>query len=144
MHPNESGLKVAVVENGVVHLRKIAVVRDLGREVEINSGIKRGDHPAVDLADRSKVGTRPRYRHPDPAPDAAPAALGTPILKRYLMVRPIFPAYVFPERPTALAPGGGVLEGRRADGARQPYAPDEAGGRCPAPFAVKPMAFAGR
>jgi RND family efflux transporter MFP subunit len=34
---NAAGLQVAVVENGVVHLRKIGVVRDLGREVEVNS-----------------------------------------------------------------------------------------------------------
>jgi hypothetical protein len=35
-------LQVAVVENGVVHLRKVAVIRDLGQEVEVNSGVKRG------------------------------------------------------------------------------------------------------
>jgi multidrug efflux pump subunit AcrA (membrane-fusion protein) len=40
---NEAGLQVAVVENDVVHLRKVAVVRDLGQEVEVNSGVKRGD-----------------------------------------------------------------------------------------------------
>jgi RND family efflux transporter MFP subunit len=56
---DEAGLQVAVVENGVVHLRKVAVIRDLGQEVEVNSGVKRGDQvilsPAVDLADGSKV-----------------------------------------------------------------------------------------
>jgi RND family efflux transporter MFP subunit len=61
---NEAGLQVAVVENGVVHLRKVAVIRDLGQEVEVNSGVKRGDqvilNPAVDLADSSKVRTGPR------------------------------------------------------------------------------------
>ena len=58
----QSGLQVAVVENGVVHLRKVTVVRDLGQEVEINSGVKAGDqvilNPAVDLADGSKVRIR--------------------------------------------------------------------------------------
>ena len=58
---NQGGLQVAVVENGVVHLRKIGVVRDLGREVEVNSGVKRGDqvilNPAVDLADGARVKT---------------------------------------------------------------------------------------
>jgi hypothetical protein len=53
-----------VVENGVVHLRKVAVVRGLGQAVEVNSGVKRGDqvilNPAVDLADGSKVRTRPQ------------------------------------------------------------------------------------
>jgi hypothetical protein len=62
--PLKNGLQVAVVENGVVHLRKVPVVRDLGREVEVNSGVKQGDriifNPAVDLADGSKVRTRPQ------------------------------------------------------------------------------------
>jgi RND family efflux transporter MFP subunit len=61
---NEAGMQVAVVENGVVHLRKVAVIRDLGQEVEVNSGVKRGDqvilNPAVDLADGSKVRAGPR------------------------------------------------------------------------------------
>jgi RND family efflux transporter MFP subunit len=56
---NEGGMQVAVVENGVVHLRKIGVVRDLGREILVNSGVKRGDqvilNPPVDLIQGSKV-----------------------------------------------------------------------------------------
>jgi RND family efflux transporter MFP subunit len=60
---NQAGLQVAVVENGVVHLRKVGVVRDLGRQVLVNSGVKRGDqvilNPAVDLAEGTKVQTRP-------------------------------------------------------------------------------------
>ena len=56
---NEAGLQVAVVENGVVHLRNVTIVRDLGKEVEINSGVEGGDqvilNPAVDLPDGSKV-----------------------------------------------------------------------------------------
>ena len=63
---NQAGLQVAVVENGVVHLRKIGVVRDLGRQVLVNSGVKRGDqvilNPAVDLAEGAKVRTRPPVR----------------------------------------------------------------------------------
>ena len=59
---NADGVQVAVVENGVVHLRKVSVLRDLGSEVEINSGVKAGDqvilNPAVDLADGSKVRIR--------------------------------------------------------------------------------------
>ena len=60
---NAGGMQVAVVQNGEVHLRKINVVRDLGREVEVNSGVKGGDqvilNPAVDLAEGAKVRTRP-------------------------------------------------------------------------------------
>ncbi|MCA1455323.1 efflux RND transporter periplasmic adaptor subunit [Bradyrhizobium sp. BRP22] len=59
---NQGGLQVAVVENGVVHLRKVNVVRDLGQQVEINSGVKAGDkvilNPPVDLADGSRVALR--------------------------------------------------------------------------------------
>jgi len=59
---NADGVQVAVVENGAVHLHKVSVVRDLGQEVEINSGVKAGDqvilNPAVDLADGSKVRIR--------------------------------------------------------------------------------------
>jgi RND family efflux transporter MFP subunit len=59
---NEAGLRVAVVENGVVHFRKVAVVRDLGQQVEINSGVRQGDqvilNPAVDLAEGSRVRIR--------------------------------------------------------------------------------------
>jgi RND family efflux transporter MFP subunit len=61
---NEGGLQVAAVENGKVHLRKVTVVRDLGQQVEISSGIKEGDqvilNPSVDLADGSKVRPRPQ------------------------------------------------------------------------------------
>jgi RND family efflux transporter MFP subunit len=60
---NQAGLQVAVVENGVVHLRKVDVIRDLGRQVLVNSGVKRGDqvilNPAVDLAEGTKVRIRP-------------------------------------------------------------------------------------
>jgi RND family efflux transporter MFP subunit len=59
---NQAGLQVAVVEDGTVHLRKVGVVRDLGRQVLVNSGVKRGDqvilNPAVDLAEGAKVRTR--------------------------------------------------------------------------------------
>ena len=55
-------LRQAQAENGVVHLRKVTIVRDLGKEVEINSGVKGGDqvilNPAVDLPDGSKVRLR--------------------------------------------------------------------------------------
>jgi RND family efflux transporter MFP subunit len=61
---NEAGTQVAVVENGAVHLRKIGIVRDLGREVLVNSGVKQGDkvilNPAVDLAEGAKVRARPQ------------------------------------------------------------------------------------
>ena len=59
---NRDGLQVAVVENGVAHIRKISVVRDLGTQVEVRDGVKAGDqvilNPMVDLMDGSRVRTR--------------------------------------------------------------------------------------
>lgn len=59
---NENGLQVAEIENGQVRLHKVTVARDLGRQVEISSGVKPGDqvilNPSVDLAEGSKVKPR--------------------------------------------------------------------------------------
>jgi RND family efflux transporter MFP subunit len=59
---NREGLSVAVVENGVAHIRKITEVRDLGTVVETSEGVKDGDqvilNPPVDLADGHKVSIR--------------------------------------------------------------------------------------
>jgi RND family efflux transporter MFP subunit len=56
---NQNGMQVGVVENGVAHLRKIAITTDYGTEVEINDGVKDGDkvilQPPVNLADGEKV-----------------------------------------------------------------------------------------
>jgi RND family efflux transporter MFP subunit len=56
---NREGIQVAVVEDGVARLRKIAVVRDFGTEVEVSDGVKAGDKvvitPHIDLAEGAKV-----------------------------------------------------------------------------------------
>ncbi len=56
---NASGVHVAVVQNGVAHLRKVDVSRDLGTEVELRDGVKQGEdvilNPSVDLAEGKKV-----------------------------------------------------------------------------------------
>jgi RND family efflux transporter MFP subunit len=56
---NRSGLSVAVVENGVVRVRKLTVVRDRGTSVEVSDGVKDGDqvilNPPVDLVDGQTV-----------------------------------------------------------------------------------------
>jgi hypothetical protein len=131
------GLQVAVVENGVARLRKLAVGCDVGQQIEVNSGVKRGNQvvldPAVDLVGGSK-GTDPTPADADIlTPRRMPQATtpnGTPILKPYLMVRPIFRAYVFSERPTALAPGGGVQMAAEWTAHATSYAP-ECEGRAP-------------
>jgi RND family efflux transporter MFP subunit len=56
---NSDGLQVAVAADGVAHLHKITVARDLGTQVEVRDGVEAGDQvilrPTVDLADGSKV-----------------------------------------------------------------------------------------
>jgi len=56
---NSGGLQVAVATDGVAHLRKIDVARDLGTQVEVRAGVQPGDQvilrPVVDLADGSRV-----------------------------------------------------------------------------------------
>jgi hypothetical protein len=52
-----------LLEDGVAHIRKISVTRDLGKEVEVRDGVKPGDqvilNPPVDLVDGKKVQVRP-------------------------------------------------------------------------------------
>jgi RND family efflux transporter MFP subunit len=62
---NADGPQVAVVENGVAHLRKITIARDLGTEVEVRDGVKHGDlvilNPPIELAEGSKVRVAPPF-----------------------------------------------------------------------------------
>ena len=59
---DRDGLHVAVVENGSAHLKKIAIERDFGTEVEVHDGVKPGDqvilNPMVNLVEGSKVAVR--------------------------------------------------------------------------------------
>ena len=59
---DRDGLHVAVVENGSAHLKKIAIERDFGTEVEVHDGVKLGDqvilNPMVNLVEGSKVTVR--------------------------------------------------------------------------------------
>ncbi len=61
---NSNGLQVGVVENGVVHFRKLTVLRDLGTELEVSDGVHPGDkvvlNPPVNLLDGSRVKARPQ------------------------------------------------------------------------------------
>lgn len=56
---NGNGLEVAVVADGIAHLHKVTVARDLGMQVEIRDGAQAGDQvilrPMVNLADGAKV-----------------------------------------------------------------------------------------
>ena len=74
---NKGGLQVAVVEDGVVHLRKIAVARDFGHTLEVRDGVKAGDrvvlNPTVDLTDgrHGEIRSRSRPRRGDVKPSRA-------------------------------------------------------------------------
>jgi RND family efflux transporter MFP subunit len=56
---NSDGVQVAAVENGVAHLHKITIARDMGTQVEVSDGVKAGERvilrPTVNLAEGSKV-----------------------------------------------------------------------------------------
>ena len=59
---NRDGLHVAVIEDGVAHIRKISVARDLGTQVEVRDGVKAGDqvilNPPINLVEGSRVEPR--------------------------------------------------------------------------------------
>jgi RND family efflux transporter MFP subunit len=59
---NQDGLQVAAVQNDMVHMQRITITRDFGREVEVSDGVKYGDevilNPPVDLQQGSKVQVR--------------------------------------------------------------------------------------
>ena len=56
---NRDGLQVAVVKDGKSEIRKVRVTRDLGTQVEVDTGVKPGDrvilNPPVNLVEGSKV-----------------------------------------------------------------------------------------
>jgi RND family efflux transporter MFP subunit len=56
---DQNGMQVAVVENGVAHLRRIAITTDYGTEVAVDKGVAAGDEvilqPPVNLVDGEKV-----------------------------------------------------------------------------------------
>lgn len=65
---DQNGMQVAVVENGIAHLREIAITTDYGSEVELNAGVKDGDQvivqPPVNPADGDKVQIMPETPTP--------------------------------------------------------------------------------
>jgi RND family efflux transporter MFP subunit len=65
---NRNGMQVAVVNNGKAEIHKVEVKRDLGTQVEVDSGVRAGDqvvlNPPISLADGSKVQVRPEVPLP--------------------------------------------------------------------------------
>jgi RND family efflux transporter MFP subunit len=64
---DQDGLHVAIVRSGTVHLQKISIARDLGKQVVIEQGVKPGDqvvlNPVVDLAEGARVAPQPEPTH---------------------------------------------------------------------------------
>jgi RND family efflux transporter MFP subunit len=60
---NRNGPQVAVANNGKAEIRRVRVTRDFGTRVEVDTGVKLGDHviinPPVTLLEGSKVQPRP-------------------------------------------------------------------------------------
>ena len=69
---DKNGLSVAVYQDGVAHLRRIAVARDDGAEVELRAGLQPGEqvilNPPVGIAEGMKVSSGPLA---DKAPTSA-------------------------------------------------------------------------
>jgi RND family efflux transporter MFP subunit len=57
-----NGLRIAAVENGAVHIRKLIVVRDRGTSIEVSDGVKSGDriilNPPADISEGQTVNSR--------------------------------------------------------------------------------------
>ena len=60
---DQNGMQVAVVKDGVAHIQKITVARDLGTSLEVREGVRVGDevilNPPVTLENGDKVNVRP-------------------------------------------------------------------------------------
>jgi RND family efflux transporter MFP subunit len=59
---NQHGLRVAVVQDDTVHMQQITIARDLGRQLEVLTGVQYGDkvvlNPPADLKDGGKIHVR--------------------------------------------------------------------------------------
>ncbi len=59
------GPRLAVVDNdGIVHLRKVAIAQDLGQTLEIESGIEPGDRVIINPSDSIEDGDHVEVTHP--------------------------------------------------------------------------------
>jgi hypothetical protein len=60
---DRGGLRVAMVEDGTVHLQKVHEIRDFGTSIEVDEGVKGGDrvilNPPVDLIEDQRVDAHP-------------------------------------------------------------------------------------
>jgi RND family efflux transporter MFP subunit len=66
---NQNGMQVAVVKDGKASIQKVEVTRDLGTEIEVDTGVTAGDkvilNPPVTLENGQKVRIRKQQAHND-------------------------------------------------------------------------------
>jgi RND family efflux transporter MFP subunit len=70
---NAQGTQVAVVRDGVVHLQKVMIGRDLGTELEITSGVSKDDQVISNPGERISEGVKVKINTPVTQPSAAGA-----------------------------------------------------------------------
>lgn len=71
-----NGLSIAVVQDGVVHLRKITIGRDYGAQTEVLSGVNEGDLVIINPTDAAQDGAKVKtheLKQAQPSGAAAPA-----------------------------------------------------------------------
>jgi hypothetical protein len=55
-------MQVAVIKDGMAHIHKVSVTRDLGTQVEVDDGVEQGDlviiNPPIALSEGSKARAR--------------------------------------------------------------------------------------
>ncbi len=71
-----NGLTIAVVQDGVVHIRKISIGRDYGAQTEVLSGVNAGDLVVVNPTDAAQDGAKVKPHELKQAPQAGQNAGG--------------------------------------------------------------------
>jgi len=63
-----NGISVAVVQDGVVHMRKVAIGRDYGAQTEVLSGVNPGDLVVINPTDAAQDGAKVQAHELKPGP----------------------------------------------------------------------------
>jgi multidrug efflux pump subunit AcrA (membrane-fusion protein) len=71
-----NGLSIAVVQDGVVHLRKLTIGRDYGAQTEVLSGVNPGDMVVINPTDAAQDGARVKTHELKQAPQQGQANPG--------------------------------------------------------------------
>jgi hypothetical protein len=71
-----NGLSIAIVQDGVVHIRKISIGRDYGAQTEVLSGVNSGDMVAINPTDAVQDGAKVKAHELKQGPQAGGATSG--------------------------------------------------------------------